>query len=461
MEIILILGGIGGLACLIFLMIMPRFFTLISVFFTLFQLTWFVRYYGAPQILSRATLVIVGLLSVRILMHFLLKKPSIRAENGQLMPLVFLACFILMLTLISNLYNEESLLLGFYSLRYYYVGFTLTFGLYLYCEKYLSIEAFKKGLVWLALIQLPMSIVKYIVAGGGSTNTLDSVSGTFGVYGELVICQVVAIGIVLTDKFIRRVNTIPSVNAYLILVMLIIPLLLSKSRSASLFVMLIVLYVLIYSVFKRRNLVSALKLVSLTSLIFMTFASLFYIFFWQSGDYNLDDYVNPEYVFEYYMREPLMDRKRLSLGMDPTMGRFRAVYTAWNITQQDLVHAIIGYGAGSGSEASFLGANGQLFQESGPLAGVSRNQYSKTILEFGLLGLLGIIFFFYTIGKRIKYISGAGYELRIVYSVILAVLAVLSVYSITLESYLFAFIIAYLIAVSHSELVREKNEKYS
>ncbi len=456
MEIILILGTIGGLAFLIFLLLMPRLFTLIAIFFTLFQLNWFVRYYSVPPMANRATIVIVGFLSIRIIIHLLLKKVTIRTDNGQMVPLIFLASFIIMLTIISGLYNEESLVIGFYSLRYYFVGLTLTFALFMYCNNYLSIETFKRNMVWLALIQTPVAILKYLAAGGGGLSTLDSVSGTFSGYGELVISQVVAIGIVLTDKFIKRTNTLPRINAYILLVFIITPLLLSKSRTATLFVLAIVLYVLIYSLFKRRNLVSALKLISLSGFICLTFASLFYIFFWQAGDYQIDEQFNPEYVLEYYMREPISDRKRLSRGADPSMGRLRAIYTSWHLIQLDTIHSILGYGAGSGSEASFLGLEGTYFQVSGPLSGVDRNQYSKTILEFGMLGLLGIIYFYYMIGKRLKYATDRANELSIVYSVLMVVLMIISFYTITIESFLFAFIIAYFIAVSHSEILRNQ-----
>ncbi|MEE9346433.1 MAG: O-antigen ligase family protein [Methylococcales bacterium] len=457
---ILILGGIGGMAGLIFWLLMPRLFTMLAIFFTLFQFGWFVRYYSAPPLLNRATLVMVGLLGLRVFVHFLLKKPSVRNENGHLMPLFMLAVYFIMLTLISNLYNEEKVFLGLYSLRYYFIGLTFTFALYLYCDDYLSFESFKKNIIYLALIQLPMSIAKYIAAGGGTLNTLDTVGGTFAGYGELVICQVIAIGIVLTDKFIQRTNTLPHINSYVLLLLIIIPLLLSKSKSATIFVIMIVLFVLIYSLFKRRNLVSALKHISLTSLICITFSSLFYIFFWKSGEYDISNYINPEYVLDYYMREPLLDNKRISGGADPNMGRFRAVYTAWNLVQQDIMHALLGYGAGSGSEASFLGVDGSLYQKSGPLAGIARNQYSKSILEFGMLGLIGIIYFCYAFGRRLRFIANTGAGLRIVYSVILVVLTILSVYTITLESYLFCFIFAYFIAVSHSELVRNTNNDF-
>ena len=223
----------------------------------------------------------------------------------------------------------------------------------------------------------------------------------------------------------------------------------------------IILFVLIYSLFKRRNLVSALKHISLTSLICITFASLFYIFFWKSGQYDIESYINPEYVFDYFMREPQLDSKRLSAGADPNMGRFRAIYTSWNLIRLDIMHTILGYGAGSGSEASFLQVDGGLYQKSGPLAGITRNQYSKSLLEFGILGLLGLIYFCYAFGRRLKFIASSGAGLRIVYSVFLVVLAILSAYAITLESYLFGFIFAYLIAVSHSELVRETNDNYT
>lgn len=441
-----------GLACIILLMLKPRIFTLLSIFLTLFQFNWFVRYYHAPAILNRATLVFVGLLGIRVLIHFLLKKPSIRCRNGVIVPLLFLALFITFITLISNLYNEEGLLPGFYSLRYYFIGFTLTLAIYLYLPQSLGIEKFKYYMSLLALMQLPVSVIKYIAAGGGTSYTLDSVSGTFAGYGELVTCQVIALGIVLTDKFIHKNNTLPFINTYFLSILIISPLLLSKSRSASIFVIIVIIFVLIYSLFKRRNLASSIKVLFSTSLIFIVFSSLFYIFFWQSGNYDLNKQFDPEFVYDYYMHLPIMNAEQLRAGADPRMGRFKAIATAWEYIQQDLPHTILGYGAGTASEASFIGSNGSLFQKIGPLSGISRNQYSKAILEFGLLGLLGFFIFFYSIGKRLRYTADSATSIKTTYIIIVFTLTILSSYTITLESYLFSFIIAYFLAVSHAEI---------
>jgi len=453
MEIIFVLIMATGLACIILLMLKPRIFTLLSIFLTLFQFNWFVRYYNAPAILNRATLVFVGLLAIRVLIHFLLKKPSIRCKNGAIVPLLMLGLYFTFITLISNLYNEEGILPGFYSLRYYFVGFTLTLAIYLYLPESLNIEKFKFYLSLLALIQLPVSVVKYIAAGGGASYTLDSVSGTFAGYGELVICQVIVLGIILTDKFVYKRNTLPFINTYLLSIILVSPLLLSKSRSASIFVIIVIIFSLIYSLFKRRNLASSIKVLFSTSLIFIIFSSLFYIFFWQSGNYDLEKQFNPEFVYDYYMHLPTMNAEQLRAGADPRMGRFRAISTAWEYIQQDIAHTVLGYGAGTASEASFIGTNGNLFQKIGPLSGVSRNQYSKTILEFGLLGLLGFVVFFKSIGKRLKYTGDSTASIKTTYIIILFTLAILSSYTITLESYLFSFLIAYFLTVTHAEIV--------
>ncbi len=452
MEILYVLIMTTGLASIILLMLKPRIFTLLSIFLTLFQFNWFVRYYHAPTILNRATLVFVGLLGIRVLIHFLLKKPSIRCNNGVIVPLLILALFFTFITLISNLYNEQGLLLGFYSLRYYFIGFTLTLAIYLYLPQSLTIEKFKYYLSLLALIQLPVSVIKYIAADGGASYTLDSVSGTFAGYGELVICQVISLGIILTDKFVHKKNTLPFINTYLLSIFLVSPLLLSKSRSASIFVIIVIIFVLIYSLFKRRNLASSIKVIFSTSLIFIIFSSLFYIFFWQSGDYDLDKQFDPEFVYDYYMHMPIVNAEQLRAGADPRMGRFRAISTSWEYIQQDLVHTILGYGAGSASEASFIGINGSLFQKIGTLSGIARNQYSKAILEFGLLGLIGFFIFFYSIGKRLKYTADSASSIKTTYIIILFALAILSSYTITLESYLFSFIVAYFLAVTHAEI---------
>ena len=195
-----------------------------------------------------------------------------------------------------------------------------------------------------------------------------------------------------------------------------------------------------------------------TSLIFIVFSSLFYIFFWQSGDYDLDKQFDPEFVYDYYMHMPTMNTEQLRAGADPRMGRFRAISTSWEYIQQDLVHTTLGYGAGSASEASFIGINGSLFQKIGPLSGIARNQYSKAILEFGLLGLVGFFIFFYSIGKRLKYTADSASSIKTTYIITLFALAILSSYTITLESYLFSFIVAYFLAVTHAEIADHAND---
>ncbi len=460
MEFIYVLIAITGLASIILLMLKPNIFTMLSIFLTVFQFNWFVRYYNAPAILNRATLVFVGLLGIRVLIHFLLNKPSIRCKNGVIIPLLILALFFTFITLISNLYNEEGLLPGFYSLRYFFVGFTLTLAIYLYLPQTLRIEKLKHYLSLLALIQLPVSVIKYIAADGGASYTLDSVSGTFAGYGELVICQIIALGIILTDKFVHKRNTLAFINTYLLSILFVSPLLLSKSRSASIFVIIVIVFVLVYSLFKRRNLTSSIKVLFSTSIIFLVFSSLFYIFFWQSGNYDLDKQFDPEFVYDYYMHPPNMNSEQLRAGADPKMGRFQAIATAWEYIQQDLAHSILGYGAGTASEASFIGINGRHFQKIGPLAGIARNQYSKSILEFGILGLLGFFIFFYSIGKRLKHAADSASSINTTYIIILFTLMILSSYTITLESFLFSFIIAFFLAVTHAEIADHAYDQY-
>lgn len=452
MDIIIKFAAVGVAMLVLLLMLKPRLFTILAIFFTLFQFNWFVRYYHAPAILNRATLVLVGLLSIRIILHFLVKNPRFRCKNGLLVPLFIFAGFFLFLTLISNIYNEESLLLGYYNLRYYYIGFTLTFAIYLYLPSILNIDTFKQCLTLIALAQFPICIAKYLAAGSGSTNTLDSVSGSFAGYGELVICQVIALGIVLSEKFILRKNTLSFINSYLLCLILIFPLLLSKSRSASVFVVIIVIFVLTYSLFKRRNLVSALKQIFSTLFICAIFSTLFYYFFWQSGDYDIDKQFDVDYVIDYYMHMPITNSQQLRTGADPNMGRFRAIVTAWEYINQDMVRFFIGHGSGAAEEASFIGSKGILYQKVGSLAGISRNQYSKSLLEFGALGMIAFIVYFYSIRSRIKFSSDNTPGTISTYYIIVFTLAIMSAYTITLSSYFFSFVLAYFIALNHADI---------
>ncbi|HDZ61908.1 MAG TPA: hypothetical protein ENH40_02030, partial [Nitrospirae bacterium] len=185
-QLTAVAAAVPWLACV---MVYPRVLSILVVLFALVQLNWFARYFGAPAMFSRISLVVAGLLGIRLIIDFSFKKKYFAKEWLFLAPVLWLAYFFLVLTVCSNLFNGESLLLGVYELRYYFFGLVICFALYFYFEDILTISFFKQTMLWIGLLQVPFAIIEWIAAVGGRARTLDSVTGTFSGYGELVACQ--------------------------------------------------------------------------------------------------------------------------------------------------------------------------------------------------------------------------------------------------------------------------------
>ena len=444
------MAAIVGLIWLVLLMQHPRLLTGLTIFLTIVQLNWFTRYFGAPAVFNRATLVIIGFLGLRLALDFFTIKHRNLGNKKILNLVLLLAAFFLVLTLFSNTYNQESLLLGVYELRYFFAGFVLCFSLYFYFHEVLNIILFKEALIWLALGQLPFAIIQYLAAGGGDARTLDSVAGSFSGYGELVSCQVLAIGIVLHDKLIYKKNGL-SINGYFLVVLLIMPLLLSKSRTATAFVIMVVAFTWLVSVVRRKNFVVTIRLFGAVSIIGALFLALFYYFFWLPN-YDLKQQINIDYAYNYYMRTPEVDRHRLRPGEYLSVGRFRAVVEAVRLIWKHPINIVVGYGSGASSEASFIKKTGKYFQWYGPLAGLGGNHYSKTIAEYGMAGLGGFVLFFLTVYRRLKDVPQTNPDIRSIFGVILFCLAIISVYTTTLGAFFFSFVVAFYLAVAQAEL---------
>lgn len=451
MDALQLVTVISATPWLAWLMVSPRMLTIVVIFLSLFQLNWFTRYFGAPATLNRASLAIAGLLGIRLAVDFALKRKNRISKLTILNPVLLLTCFFIALTISSNLYNGESMLLGVYELRYYFFGFVTCFGLYFYFFETLTLTFFKKVMIWLGLIQIPFSVIKWLALGSsGRQVSLDSVTGTFSTYVDLTACQILTISIVLLEELTRKKRII-RLNNYLLCLLLLVPLLLSSAATATAFLALSVGFVWYLSALYQKNTVIFFKQTIMAFVAGIVCLTLLYVFFWQSNNYDLNKMFNPTYVVNYFMADPVTDYRRYLQGADPRMGRARAIVEAVKLIFDNPINAIFGYGSGSTAEASSFNTSGQLFQKVGPLAGLGRNHYSKTIAEFGLLGLVGFIAFFVTLSIRIKHFSAAS-DIKNSFFLLLFTLFLLSLYGATLTSFFFSFTLAFFLATAQAEL---------
>ncbi|HBG18164.1 MAG TPA: hypothetical protein DDY32_02510 [Desulfobulbaceae bacterium] len=434
-----------------FLLIMfrPKVLTFLVIVLSLFQLDWFTRYMGGVSGLNRISLVLAGLLGLRLAADRVLHRSFSLDRHLLLGPVCRLSLFFLVLTLLSNLLNDENLVLGFYELRYYFLGFAVTFGLYHYFPSALSAEFFKRCLVWIGLAQLPFSVLKWLSAGGGKTLTLDSVSGTFGGYGELVACQILVICIVLFEQLTTQ-RRIVRVNNYILCLLLLVPLLLSGSATASVYIVLAIVFTWWLSAVHNKNIAVFLKQFIPITILGVCSLILLYHVFWKPN-FDTEKQLSLDYMIEYYMLPPVTDYELYLLGADTQMGRARAVVEAVKLIAETPWNFVLGYGSGATAEASFLHVVGKYYQSFGPLNGLGRNHYSRTLAEFGVAGMTAFIVFFAVIRNRIISVKGRASELNALFSLFLFVLSILSIYAETLTSFFFSFVLGFFLATAQVE----------
>lgn len=426
------------------LFLQPRLSTAILVFLCIFNFSWFDRYMGGSAYLSRLPYFFAILLVLNLFIDLFTNRLRLSSKHNIILSIIKFIILLVALAIISDAYNGESFILGIYELRYFFITAVLALALFYYKLLPLDIVSFTRCAVYIALLQIPFALFQYFLAGGGAERTLDSVSGSFGGYGSLVVCQIFAIGLTL----MHRINTskdIIRINTYALCFLLCLPILFSNSRTAPGFILIIIVYVYLSSTANRKNIVHIFKNSMVLVLLVSVSAGLFYEFFWESR--NLTDQLKPSYIINYYFRDPVTSYQVYSKGADPIMGRGRSVVEATKLISASFPMIILGRGSGSTAYAAFLGAKGSLYQEYGPLAGLSRTQYSKIIAEFGIAGVFLFLIFFARIKQHINRIPHRDADLiGHTYNVFLVCIILLSIYHETFQSNFVSFLMAYLFA---------------
>jgi hypothetical protein len=436
--------SLTALAIVPLLFLNPRVLLSVTTILLVVQLNWFVRFTSAPNIVGQIGLLLGCLLGGRVLIYLMFTK---KLRKGPLANFVLLIILLIILTVFSALVNEENIILGLFELRFYYLSIFLAFGIYIYGGEKVSIDFFKKFIVVIAVVQIPITLIQYLLAGGGEYKTLDIVTGTFAVYPELISCQLLAIGLLLLNKIRYRKNIL-AYNSYFLMFILLLPILLSNSRSASGF--LLIVLIITWGIAVRGQSIN-LRVKSLLVVATISLISVFimYYLFWNNRGFNYQ--LNLTFVFDYYMRPSLDDYDRYLRGSDPVMGRARAIVESIKLIKESTSNMLLGYGSGAVSDSAFLAMEGEKFQEFGPLAGLGRNQYSKIIVENGLIGLLLFLGFFMSINKSIRKLGARGIEILDVYYVLVTMILIMSFYGMTIGTYIYVVAISMLLPIIQTE----------
>jgi hypothetical protein len=422
----------------------PRATTAILVVLCIVHFNWFARYMGGGAYLSRLPYFFAMLLAINLCVDLFTNRLRLSSRHDIIFLIIKFILLLVALAIISDAYNGESFILGIYELRYFFITGVLALALFYYKLLPLDITSFTRSIIFIGFLQIPFALAQYFLAGGGAERTLDSVSGTFGGYGTLVVSQVFAIGLALMYK-INTGKDIIRINTYILCFLLCLPILFSNSRTAPGFILIMIVYVYLSTTANRKNLVHILKNSIVLILLVSVSAGLFYEFFWKSR--NLTDQLSTSYVINYYFRDPVTSQQIYKRGATSNMGRGRSVIEAGKLISDSLPTILLGRGSGSTSHAAFLRAKGQFYQEYGPLAGISRTQYSKIIAELGIAGGFLFLFFFARIKQHINRIAHRDADLiGHTYNVFLVCIILLSIYHETFQSNFVSLLMAYLFA---------------
>mgnify|MGYP006277944403 CR=1 FL=1 len=440
----------------LFALVIPRFAVWLFLASSVIQLGWLDRYIAGAEGYRRISLLLAIILAGRVIFELVTEKKRILKSQHFLKALVPLGLIFIVITILSNFYNNESLALGLFSLRYYLVGYIACISMYFYNYRYLTVSNVKKALIFLGLLQLPISTLKYVYAGGGELLSLDSVTGTFSVYGELVACQALCIGIVIYDR-LQYSKSYFGINSYVLALMLMIPLVLSKSRTASALIPIMPLFALILYSIHSRNAITTLAKAMIIIVLVIGMWVIFYQYFW-SPTYDVEEQLRFEYAYNYVMKEPEVSASRTIEG--PGLGRMMAIVKAFDTIGHDAFALFFGYGSGSTQESLLLNRYGRYYQVYGEFAGIGRNQFSRMLFEYGIIGLISAVWFLIYIRRAIiRYIvHRSGYELYDMYTIFLFVLIIISWYSLTLSSNFFSVLTGCMIATFQVEHDRSRQQ---
>lgn len=399
------------------------------------QTDWFVRYMNMPDATRRLPIVLTVFLLFRIIVD--VATDYIHIVKKDKVIIFTLNIFIIMLfhLLFSTIYGNQSFVLGIYSNRYFLTGIALVFATHYYLKN-LSFDKVITYIVIIALVQIPISILQYIVTGGGMEGSLDMVTGTFSGYSDLVAFQTIAIGILIAEKQSGR--NILHKNGYFLAILCIIPLLISNSKTAIIFPVIMILFQFTRRV-KGRRLSSQFGQKIIIILLMIITVLMFYRFFWYNKR-DLTRYSDKDYITNYYMREAGETTVR--------MGRLRSIIVSFETIKNDFVTIVIGNGPGSAQLATLLNKQGKYYQEFGEFAGLGRTQISLVLVEYGFIGFLVVFLVIVKVRNFSKVLTITEMQKwRNLFEAIILIMVIMSWYSLTFTTYTYCGVLGVVIGL--------------
>ena len=344
----------------------------------IFLLQWL---YGFWEIIPRQVTWISDIVIIILIFKviFLISNGLIKIRRS---PFDCIILFLFIVSIISSIANSVNIFTIFTGYRHFFKNIILFFILY-----YLNIEEkFLKKIITLiivlAFIQLPIVILQRIYI-----NADDLICGTLG-YNNNQELSLFLIGImaIITGYYINK-KDFSKIKLLFGFIFLIIPMSLNQAKAA--FFCLPAMFIFI---FRKFLFGSFKKSVHITVIFVMIFLASINLADTIITRINISDYLtNPDKVFSYtfgssYISGDLISEAEGGLRMGS------AIVYSHNLISRNVFSALIGFGPGNASDSFFSNANGEYFDE---ILNYSRTQLSRTMLEWGYLGLFLFLILFY------------------------------------------------------------------
>lgn len=357
------------------------------LFLGVFFLDWFARVLQVIPSASRyLTDGVLALLLVAALLRLLSGAKRLRRTplDAPLLGLVVIG-------IISALGNNDPWLLTLAGFRTLFKPILL-FYILVYLD--LNSQTLKRliyFLIALGLFQIPVMLVQVRLYGGGG----DFVTGTLGYFATGPV-TIVALSIMalLYGQAVAQSKKGRGVVFYGALgASLFIPIILGEAKAGFFMAPLMLLYLFSGNVFRYLTRVR-------TWLLIILFVGIFFI------GVQLMPTINPRSQLVQFLQSPERIITEYDRPLEKTegapMSRLGDLQFAWQLVAANPFHLLFGFGPAQSVETTFLGVTGELRQTHDLGIFLGFHQLSRTLLEWGLAGLLTYLFAILAVYRAVR-----------------------------------------------------------
>ena len=322
----------------------------------------------------------IFILLVKVLILIGLGKISIRRTNLDKIVLT-----ILFISFVSFIFSDSNIITYLLGLRSYF-----KYMIFFYCLLYLRMNEdyvfFEKiiGLfIFLIFLQVPVAILQKIFI-----NKRDLICGTLGFNANQELSLILLAG--LAFVFGLYMNNIIK-NKFLFIsccILLLIPIALNGAKAAFFFLPILLIYI------SRKRLFDSLS--SMINAVLITFVLICAMIL--LGNKYLDEKVaisylltNPDYVAEYMFGADA-NRGGVEYTKGGSLKRGSTFIYNLKIIKDNYFYQLAGVSPGNGSQSLFANYNGKYYNRK---LNNSRIDFTRIILEFGILGTLMFAYLLY------------------------------------------------------------------